>query len=94
MLTGASPVPALRPENVFTPSSLATPGPSSDWNSTDGSAGWFATSRGVLSNRSVVRDQSTVSNYSVLGNQSRSGTDLSGRTVSIEVDDLVRSTGM
>jgi hypothetical protein len=90
MLTGASPVPALRPENIYTPSSLATPGPSSDWNSTDGSAGW---SRGVLSNQTVVRDQSVVSDYSVLGNQSRSGTDLSGRTVSIGVDDLVRSTG-
>eukprot|EP00243_Klebsormidium_subtile_P002630 TRINITY_DN152_c0_g2_i4.p1 TRINITY_DN152_c0_g2~~TRINITY_DN152_c0_g2_i4.p1 ORF type:complete len:592 (+),score=85.15 TRINITY_DN152_c0_g2_i4:116-1891(+) len=93
MLTGTSPVPTLRPEIIFTPSSLATPGPSSDWNSTDGSAGWSAASRGVLSNGSVVSGQSAVSGHSVFSNQSHSGTDLSGRTVSIEADNLLRSTG-
>ncbi|GAQ86782.1 proline-rich extensin-like receptor kinase (PERK) family [Klebsormidium nitens] len=88
MLTGTAPVPALRPGLIFTPSSLATPGPSSDWNSTDGSAGWSGLSRGVLSNQSVVSGHSMLSNQSSL-----SKIELAARTESIEADDLEPGTG-
>ncbi|GAQ86783.1 Protein kinase-like [Klebsormidium nitens] len=87
MLTGKAPVPALRPGLIFTPSSLATPGPSSDWNSTDGSAGWSGVSRGVLSNQSVV------SGHSMLSNQSLSKIEFAGRTGGIEADDLEPGMG-
>ncbi|GAQ86784.1 Protein kinase-like [Klebsormidium nitens] len=79
MLTGTDPVSALRLGTIFTPSSLATPGPSSDWISTDGSAGLSGASRGVLSNQS---------GHSELSNQSISGAELERRNASLEMDDL------